>query len=315
MKYYTWILAVALFYCLATALYKHCFMHAQNDIFFYHELVSPFKQHAVQVSIYCFAGLLYLLDRLQKGYSFINRGIHFLLILYFICCLLLLSSKLVIVFSACCLVYYVFLILKAKLNRPYMLLASLFAGLVMIALVLSTQNKVSRRFNEILSGDLHLVEQQNFNPGIYFNGLQFRLLQWRFVKEILTEHQAWVTGVSDEAQTLLDEKYISTHMYTGSINSTTRGYLGYNTHDQFLEALLQTGIPGLVSFILICCAMVSLAIQRQNRELAITVFLLIAYCFNESLLETQYGVMLFTFFPLFIYYGSENKPALFIEVN
>jgi O-antigen ligase len=269
--------------------------------------VSPFKQHAVLVSIYLFIALVYLLDKAVKGISFYNKPLHFLLLFYFTCCLLLLSSKLVITFSAGCLAYYFFLIFKAKLNNRFILVILLFAGLVAILLVLTTQNRISKRFNEIMSGDLRLVEQQHFNPGIYFNGLQFRLLQGRFVKEILTEHHAWLTGVSGEAQTLLDKKYISTHMYTGDRSTGDRGYLGYNTHDQFLQSLLQSGIPGLVVFILICFAMIHLAIRWKNRELTIIVLLLIAWCFNESIFEIQYGLMLFTFFPLFLYYGMEES--------
>jgi O-antigen ligase len=307
MKYYIWILAAVLFYCLLMASYKYWFTHAQNDVFFYHELVSPFKQHAVLVSIYVFTGLVYLLEKVSKGFIFYNKPVHFLLIFYFTGCLLLLSSKLVITFSACCLLYYSFLIFKTKLNNRFTLVTSLFAGLVMILLVLATQNRISKRFNEIISGDLSLVEQQDFNPGIYFNGLQFRLLQGRFVKEILNEQHAWLTGVSDEAQALLDKKYISTHMYTGDASTGARGYLGYNTHDQFLQSLLASGIPGLLVFILICCAMISLAIRRKNRELSIIVILLIAYCFNEAVFEIQYGLMLFTFFPLFLYYGMEES--------
>jgi len=305
MKYYIWTLAAVLFYCLLLALYRYFFTGAQNDVFFYHELVSPFKQHAVQISILLFAGLVYLLEQARKAVYFYNRLFHFLLIFYFTGCMLLLSSKLVISFSAGCLVYYFFLFLKTKKNTRFITLTSLFACLLLIILVLSTQNKISKRFNEIVSGDMSLVQQQDFNPGIYFNGLQFRLLQWRFVKEILTEHHAWLTGVSDDAQTLLDKKYISTHMYTGDGTTAHRGYLGYNTHDGFLESLLQSGIPGLVSFILICYAMMHLAIRRQNRELTIMVILLIAYCFNEAVLETQYGGTLFTLFPLFLYYGTE----------
>jgi O-antigen ligase len=309
MKYYIWIITAVLFYCLLLASYKYCFLNAQNDVFFYHKLVIPFRQHAVQVSIFLFAGLVYLLENVKNGRTFHNKPIYFLLIFYFTCCILLLSSKLVIIFSACCLIYYFFLFIKANLNNRFTVFTSLFAGLAMIILVLSTQNRISTRFNEIVSGDLSLVQQQNFNPGIYFNGLQFRLLQWRFVKEILTENNAWLTGVSDNAQPLLDKKYISTHMntgYTGEMGTGHRGYLGYNTHNEFLESLLQSGIPGLLVFILLCYTMIRLAIHRQNRELRLIVLLLIIYCFNESVFETQYGIMLFTFFPLFLYYGSEK---------
>lgn len=315
MQCYIWIIAAVLLYCLLVALYKYAVLDMPANVFFYHELVSPFRQHAVQVSLLLFAGLIYLLENARNGTSFRNRSIHLLLIFYFTCCILLLSSKLVITFSACCLTYYLFLFLKVNLNNRVTIFTSVLAGLAVIMLVLLTENSVSKRFGEILSGNLRLVQQKNFNPAIYFNGLQFRLLQWRFVKEILTEQHAWFTGVSDSAQVLLDKKYISTHMYTGGMRTAARGYLGYNTHNQFLQSLLQSGIPGLLVFILICYAMVRLAICKQNRELTIMVIILITYCFNESVFETQYGIILFNFFPLFIYYGLEEKSKVVLSIK
>ncbi len=106
MKPYVCIMAAAMFYCLLAALYKYLFKNAEPEIFFYHELVLPFKQHAVQVSIYLFVALLYLLGMIKNKVFFFNRIIHFSFLFYFIGCLLLLSSRLVISFSVCCLLYY-----------------------------------------------------------------------------------------------------------------------------------------------------------------------------------------------------------------
>ena len=307
MGYYIWILAAALFYCLLIAADKYYFMKAGSAVFLYHELVAPFRQHAVQVSILLFTGLFFLLEKAKNGTWLHYRSVHIFMILYLTCCIILLSSKLVIIFSAGCFVYYAIHALITKQNSRLLILISLFAGLAAIVIVLSTQNKVSSRFREIISGDTKLIHQQNFDPGIYFNGLQFRELQVRFVKEILTDRHAWLTGVSDDAQPLLDKKYTSTHMYLGDGITADHGYLGYNTHNQFLESLLRSGIPGLLAFILICFTLFQMQIRRRNNELSFIVLILIAYCFNESVFETQYGITLFTFLPLFLYYGTEKR--------
>src|SRR6202008_668872 len=110
-----------------------------------------------------------------------------------------------------------------------------------------TKNPVSERFRDIAKGDIKIVTQKSFKEGDYFNGLQFRLLQWRFVAEILTENKRWWPGVSPgDAQTQLGKKYLAKHMYAGDPSTGSRGYLIYNTHNQFLETLLQNGIAGLV---------------------------------------------------------------------
>lgn len=308
MRWYVWILTAVLFFCLLYASYKVYFLKAPGTVFLYHDFVSPFKQHAVQVSIYAFIGLLFLLENARKGVYLYKRYFHLLLILFITFCIILLSSKLLIAFSAACLVYYAIAAFGEKRNLRPVIFISLIIGLAAIAIVLFTQNKVSSRFTEIVSGDNKLIEQNKFDPAIYFNGLQFRMLQWRFVKEILTEQDAWFTGVAGNAQTFLDKKYITTNMYIGDGTTTDHGYLGYNTHNQFLQTLLQSGIPGLAVFVLICSALVCMAIRRKNRELRIVVLLLIMYCLNESVFETQYGITLFTFFPLFLYYGTQKIP-------
>lgn len=300
MNGYVLATAIILSWCLGVAFIKYQFHHAPVTVFFYHQLVSDLGHHAVQFSIFVFAALICLLHAVKQGGYLVNRPIHFLLIAYFITGIFLLSSKLVIVFLLGYLAVYGFARLQQKLNTRWAV------GLVVMAItlcsssILLTQNPVSRRFNDVMHGDMRIVTQTSFTPGHYFNGVQFRLLQWRFVKEIMQEKRAWLFGVSPaKAQRLLDQKYISTHMYTGVAGTGSHGFLGYNTHNQFLEALLQTGLIGLFCFIAICVEMVRMAVRSKNSMLPALVILLFAYTFSDAVLETQYGLVLFIFLPLF----------------
>jgi O-antigen ligase len=212
----------------------------------------------------------------------------------------------VISFTVIAILYYTILNLK-KIKSRFSRLTLLFAGLALIVVVLTTNNKISNRFNEITHSNLDLIKQTSFDPGVYFDGIQFRLLQLRFVKEILTENNAWLTGVSDNAQKFLDEKYISTNMYLGNGTPSDRGYLDYNTHNEFLESLLQSGILGLACFSLICLFMLQLLFRRWTNELFFVVALLLAYSLNESVFQRQYSITIFTFFPLFIYFSAGGR--------
>jgi len=102
------------------------------------------------------------------------------------------------------------------------------------------------------------------------------------------------------AQGLLIQKYISRNMYLGKPGTDNIGYKLYNTHDQLLESFLKNGIPGAVLFLLVCFSMAQLAWKNKNRVLRFTALLLLFFAFTESVLETQYGVLIFTFFPLFL---------------
>jgi O-antigen ligase len=297
---YCLLLAAASLYCLLTALF-HYWKTADLSHFFYHALVSPFKQHAVYFSIYVFIALLFLLESLNKNDLVFNKLFHAFLTIFFSVFIFLLSSKLVIAFYFLYLLYYfIGLVKNNATNRA--LIISLFILLIITgSLVLIIRNPVSERFHEVAQGDLTIVKQDKYEPGRYFNGVEFRLIQWKFVAEILNENHRWWIGVSPgDAQLFLDQKYISTKMYTGDPAKGKRGFLGYNTHNQFLETLLQTGITGLFILLIICASLIQMAWQKKSRTVSFIIILLLAWLFSESAFETQYGILLFTFFPLFV---------------
>ena len=97
-------------------------------------------------------------------------------------------------------------------------------------------------------------------------------------------------------------------MYTGEPARQDRGFLGYNTHNQFLESLLQFGIIGAITFTLTWLALLYLAWEKKNRQYSVIVIFLLVYAGVESILETQYGIIIFTFMPLFFYTAITPKP-------
>jgi O-antigen ligase len=303
---YCLLLAGASLYCLFLAGWHYRQVH-DPSLFFYHALVSPFSHHAVYFSIFVFTALVFLLENAGKGYFLFRPFFTIVLVVYFSVFLFLLSSKLVIAFYIIYLLYYFILLLKKKTNRAGVL-AVFILFVVAGGSASMLHNPVSNRFYEILNGDMKLVNQDKFDKGNYFNGLQFRMLQWKFVPEILTGTHSWWTGVSPgDAQSLLDQQYISKDMYTGDPAKKTTGYLGYNTHNQFLEALLQTGIPGFLAFLLTCFCLVRMAAQKKDSLAWFIILLLLVYSCTESVFETQYSILLFTFFPLFAGTGDPAK--------
>ncbi len=299
-SWFTIILAIASLYCLVRAFLRY---RETGDIFllFYHELVSPLSQHAVYFSIFVFIALVFLLESTRKQYFIINRIFQASLIVYFSVFLFLLSSKLVLVFCGVYLLYYFISIFRNSTTNKPVSVTLFFVLVIGITGILLIPNPVDSRFKEIIKTDINWLQQEKFSPGDYINGLQFRLLQWKLVPEILSREKSWWTGVSPgDAQSKLDQQYIAKNMYTGDPASGSRGFLGYNTHNQFLEALLQNGIPGLFIFLFICFTLIRIAWQKKERMSSFVILLLLIYALSESVLETQYGLIIFTFFPLFV---------------
>jgi len=52
-----------------------------------------------------------------------------------------------------------------------------------------------------------------------------------------------------------------------------------------------------------------IAVKIKRRLLSFTIILLLIYLFVESLFEEQYGIAIFTLWPLFIYNYYKAKPA------
>jgi O-antigen ligase len=285
------ILSAASLYCLWIA-FLHYWKTAETLQFFYHALVNPLRQHAVYFSLLVFIALAFLVE------SKLKNSLTFKLFLSAV--LFLLSSKLVITFYLLYLFYLFILLIKKRTKSRVWLIGSLTLLIITSSLALVTRNPVSSRFYDVFTGDLTIIKQEKFDPGKYFNGLQFRLLQWKFTGEILNETNRWWYGVSPgDAQALLNQKYISKKMYTGDPAQSTTGFLGYNTHNQFLETLLQSGITGLVILLVICISLLRIAWQKRRRTVSTVILLLLAWLFSESVFETQFGIMIFTLFPLF----------------
>jgi len=206
--------------------------------------------------------------------------------------------------------YYLINIAREK-RRNKKTVMMLIAGFVTFCIFLfTTNNLISRRFIEIIETDFGFLKKEHFSEGNYFNGLQFRLLQWKFVPEILNEKKAWLGGVGiGDAQANLNEKYFSKDLYTGTPERGDTGFLGYNTHNEFLQALLQTGIVGLLLFLLICFALVKMILQKKRAALTFITLLLLAYSFSESVLESQYSGIIFLFFPVFFYINGNKTQS------
>jgi O-antigen ligase len=310
---YYLIIVAALLYCLAAALWYY---HATGDasVFFYHSLTRPISQNAVFFSVYVVFALLFVLSpggdpmtgaTIQR----VRVVVRTVLIFFYLVMIVLLNSKLMLVIALLILLHAVFRKYSLRGNRlPLLLIGSIL--LVGIALAGLTDNPVSRRYRELAAGDLEVVRQENFNPGMYFNALQLRLLEWRFAYEIVEARQAWLFGVSPgDSQSLLDEKYISTHMYIGDTaegpHRKVRGFIGYNFHNQYLETLVRDGLVGLAALIAIFVLLFAAARRSGTRESWFVVLTLALFFIPEAPLTMQHGLFLFCFFPLLLFNGRK----------
>jgi O-antigen ligase len=307
MKWYAIILFSASLIALIHA-FQIYIQTGKTDFFFYHSLVRIYSNHAIQFSILVFIGILFLIEESSRLVFIRSRKWIIFLLIYFSVFLFMLTSKLIITLYLLYIIYLVIFTEKFFRNRSYRF-AGLATILVALFFFLITNSPLRKRLAEDVGSNISLIKQDEFSPADYFNGIQFRLISWRFVYEILNENHSWLFGVSPgDAQDMLNNKYKKLKMFTGGLPDNRKGYLGYHTHNQFLQALFETGIPGLAAFILVYAGMIQLAVKSGNRSMVVLTILLLCYCFADAVLKTQYGIILFVWFPLFTYKGHERVP-------
>ena len=281
--------------------------HRDISVFFYHSLVTPISQNAIFFSAFMMIGLNYLLfgyDRRKAGTPSRWKNLRIILIGYFIVFILLLASKLMLVLLG--LVITLFLVQRRVLTQyRKIMLGAGFALLSIVIVFALTKNPIRTRYQDIFKEAP--VKTDKISPGTYFNGLQLRLVEWKFGLEIIRENGAWLLGVSPgDAQHKLDRKYMDANMYLGKAGTADRGFLNYNFHNQFLEEFVQSGLAGLAALLFACVALIRLALRAGNKEAGMTVVVLLSLFFTESSLQMQTGLFLFAFFPPLLSY-SEQK--------
>jgi len=165
LRIFCTLLTIAAVYCLIVQFISG-HTTEMTDAFLYHDLVSPIGQHAVLFSLYIFFGMIILTEDITERGGLFPFFISFILILFFCSFLFLLSSKLVILL---CLGYFFFKLFSGTLmNRKW---KNGIAVMVILTgvLLLATPNRIQHRFRELATGNIALLQQQQFSPDIYFN--------------------------------------------------------------------------------------------------------------------------------------------------
>lgn len=284
----------ACIYCLAMAV-LHYRSSGSTEYFFYHEFGKPLGLHAVYLSVSIYVSAIFLLHSILSETLGTAIKLAYLLIAGVLTVfLLLLSSKLMIVLYALSLPVLVLLQLKARINLLWV--SGFIVGfIVLLSAIMFTDNKISLRFKDISNNNIALLQRQKFEQDMYFDGLSFRLLVWRFGIDIVKEQSAWITGVGcGDAQKLLNNKIAASGMYTGDEARGDKGYLDYNFHNQFVEAFVKSGILGFLALLVIFVVSAIAAIRGKSYVYLFFLLAFFCFCLTESVFERQMGVVPFT---------------------
>jgi O-antigen ligase len=268
------------------------------SVFFYQDLTKLIEMNAVYLAAYALIAihivLFYRVERL-KMYEWAT-------IMFLIIFCLLLNSKMMLFVG--CLSGLIFFFWYYPIRKAF--LGTSISLCVLIAMVFVIPN-IRQRIQEELQTNWEVIYQTSFKYDTPFTGASLRLVFWRYSFEALSSEKAWLVGVgSGDFQDVLNQKYKSTGIYTGSLHLGDTGYLGYGPHNQFIEILLSMGVLGLLIFLGLLVALIRKAWQQKN-YLSTQCFLVFGCFFmSESLLSTNKGIIAFTFLVLLFYIGQKK---------
>jgi O-antigen ligase len=201
-------------------------------------------------------------------------------IIYIIIIVILLSSKLGLLFLAVSVPYFFYNMFPLKNHYwRYALLT------IVIACLAGLVNK-----NEVLINRFRSIYTDPFkrDPVKGFNTFSGRIMFWRCSIGIISNNPILGVGVGD-AQHHLDECYVR---YEPTTNSPD--FLGrFNTHNQFLQTSIETGLIGLCILILFFIVTARNSIDSGYTELLLSCLLLFIFFLFESALLRNKGLSYF----------------------
>ena len=270
------------------------------EVFFYHSLVALLGLNAIYVSVFVSLCILFLLFNHNR--TLISILIIGILAIF----LLLLSSKIIIVATS---ILGIFGVIRTFKRTTIFKLTALFV--VGMTLLIFTSNPVKQRFErEISASNLkEVLESERFNKVYDWTGTTIRLFQARIFSEMLTEDGIFLTGYGiGNSEDKIIEKQKEYNLW--------QGYYSYNFHNQYIQALAELGIFGLLFLFLMLGAILRRYMRDKDMLFLSLFFITFVVFITESYIWRQRG--LYHFLILYCLYFKTipiNRSHKKIETN
>ena len=281
--------------------------------FFYHDLVKGFDANAVYMAWYVFCALSALLlinwqYLFRDKWRLLNWALATILLVF----LVLLSSRLLLaVFALLTIPSYLLKLIRSR-KGSWKSILSVAVLMVSIGGALAlTGNPINSRFRDVMHRDLKIAFLKDYRDTIpHFNNLTLRLFVWRCGMDNMREHNLWLKGCGNG-----DEHHIQ-NAHFNELGITPERQERYaiaiqniNLHNMYMQSLIMFGVPGLVVFMLIMISPFFYVSKVEHRRWFL-VFHIVSFLFmiQESALQTQAGVIFFTFFSC-IFWQAVKRPS------
>jgi O-antigen ligase len=259
--------------------------------------------HYVYYAMYFGCGSLMLIDSLYEQIK--NHKFRWLavsgLYAYSLGVMTLVASKTGIgVFILATLVFLFF-----KIPNKKIVAVSFFAVALLTFLLLSFNETTQSRFKG-LTDHLSMVADGEKIKDTNFNGLNMRLLFWKIQLLHTWKDGNILTGVgTGDNQDYIDALY--------RLPQYKLSYIGWDSHNQWVYTLVQVGIVGVLLMGALYFYYVIKAVRSVDVKLLPFLIITLGFSFTESILESNKGIVFFTFFFCFLsitHHSMTHKEAM-----
>lgn len=278
----------------------HYSVTGNTDMLFYHPLVTGTGINAVYYSSYVIFVLgILLLYKFETGilrHTWLRYFIQVTCLIFFV---LLSSKSLLVVFAVFVLPLSIFKRKNMGLITPRKLALIAVITVAAIVTILVTDNPIRSRYEEIFVNNT-IIPEETTHKGEHqvFNNLSLRLFLWKMAWNNINEHNLWLKGCGNGDVGTLQKERIATYDSHTQALSKQPDLSVLNLHNMYLQVLMTLGIPGLIVFLLIIFLPLQMLRSIPDHKDIWLVFLVTYALFmmQESTLQTQAGVVYFTFF-------------------
>ncbi|MGM0634650.1 MAG: O-antigen ligase family protein [Bacteroidota bacterium] len=275
--------------CSLVGLVKTVFLYQRQLInsFTYINYATELGVLSTYFAVFVCIALAFLISWFFSMSSIRYKTFSAMLIAYLFLVLYLLSVR--ISWLAVGVVFLIYMY-KYRSQLKQILLVLILAILVLLAANYITGNAILERITNVATT----------NSYIEISDVENRLHLWSCAMQEYNQKASYLWGVGIEKyQELLNSCYFEAELFHAHDQS-------YNTHNQYLQSLLNTGTLGLMVFLLILILSLRKAIQYKMIDFFAVLLLFALFFVTESFFEKTLGIVAYACF-LGVYWNLINQ--------
>ena len=286
----------------------------QISHFFYHNLVHFADANAVYMSWYVLIGIAILLLAPTPFFFTKQKSIQIITVIVLELFLLMLSARMVLLCQfAIVLPILIYQSTKKDFTKGLINSGFTLVLLAVYGIIFLTNNPIKERFKEMTPSQTKNWVSKEDPSKQQFNNFTLRIFIWKTSMEsIQQEHLYWYgSGIGDVAA--IQQKTIEKHNFELNEGNRAKKIWEFNMHNMYIQELFMLGIIGLLTFLFILCRPLIFQFTNPYKWLFWSFQLTsMAVFFIESALQTQAGIIFFSFFSMLFlqhYYSSKETQS------